>query len=245
MSIEIRGISETVKMLAAVPKQVQRATEQALDFTARHIQSDVQKEMLQVFDKPVDYTIKGVKTTLTKGHNMQASVWIATPQRMAQSYMVPQVEGGQRNLKGFELAAGKKQYDLAVGAKRTAAGNITVAQAKALVAGTKRRGGDFVIIGKGNKSGLLPGVYQRVKAGRGFSRKTAKGAQHALQQGRRKGRYASAVMARGLKPILIAKENQGEQVKPQLDFYGVAHRTFAAQFERRFGIELAKLIGGR
>jgi hypothetical protein len=233
-----------VKMAVALPKQITRATERSIDYTARHIQADEKRAILLVFDSPVDYTINAIKVTPTKHHNMTASVWIATPPRMEQSYLVPQVVGGHRKLKGFELAADRKLYNLGAGAKRTAHGNITVAQAKAVVAGSKRRSPDFVLIKKGNKSGLPPGVYQRFSKTKGFSRSIRRTATRMLDKGRNRGRFTSAIAARGLKPILIEKENQNESVKPLLDFFGVAYQTFDERFVKRFRYELAAAIRG-
>ena len=163
---------------------------------------------------------------------------------MQQHYLVPQVVGGARQLKGFERAAGGKQYDLAIGAKRTAAGNITVGQAKAVVAGVKRKA-EYVTILKGNKQGLQPGIYQRIKTAGGFGRAVTRTATRTLQKGRKRGRFVSAIQARGLKPILIEKQNQAEQVRPRLDFYGVGHKTFDREFERRFWANLAKQMAKR
>ena len=121
VTIDIRGNMEVAAELARLPTQVRRATELALNYTAKHIQSGVQAEILRVFDNPVDYTIRGIKTTLTMGHNMIASVWVATPPRMEQPYLVPQVEGGSRKLKGFERGLDGKEFVPGSGAKLNAA----------------------------------------------------------------------------------------------------------------------------
>lgn len=241
--IDIKGVAGVTDMLKAFPKQASRAAEMALDKTAKSIRDEIKGEIKGVFDRPVAYTINSVKAMLTKGHNMEASVWIATPPRMEQSYLVPQVEGGKRQLKGFELAADGQQYDLAVGAKRTAAGNITVDQAKAVVAGVgKSRRPDYVMIKKGNKSGLLPGVYQRIKTGAGYGKKITRTMSYTAQKGRRRGRFSSAILARGLKPILIRKGNQSEPVKPMLDFYGLARTSFDTTFDKAFWSNLSRLL---
>lgn len=65
-----------------------------------------------------------------------------------------------------------------------------------------------------------------------------------LDKGRNRGRFTSAIAARGLKPILIEKENQNESVKPLLDFFGVAYQTFDERFVKRFRYELAAAIRG-
>lgn len=268
ISIKVDGVDAVRTMLASTPKQASRAVETALDFTAKHIQSDIQKEMLSVFESPVDYTLKSVKTTLTKGHNMTASVWIATPSRMEQSYLVPQVDGGARKLKGFERGLDDEEFVPGSGAKLNASGNIPVATIKkALVGAQGKRSAEYVHI-KEKHGNLWPGVYQRVQTGVGFGAKTkAKFADRskAYQQGNRKqavrdprtGRFRkwfgqdsafwegsqikSVIRARGLKPILIVGRT-GHAVKPLLDFYGIANKTFNREFEPRFWSTLDRLL---
>src|SRR5574340_131161 len=96
--------SEIRKMIAALPKSAGRAAEIALDKTAQAIRNEVRDEMRRVFDRPVPYTLNSLQITPTKGHNMQAAVWFKDPERMRQHYLVPQVEGGPRQLKGLERA---------------------------------------------------------------------------------------------------------------------------------------------
>ena len=238
ISIKVDGVDAVRTMLAAAPKQASRAVETALDFTAKHIQSNVQREMLSEFKRPVDYTIKSVKTTLTKGHNMTASVWIATPSRMEQSYLVPQVDGGARKLKGFERGFDDEEFVPGSGAKLNASGNIPVATIKKARAEVLKKRSEFVRISE-KRGKLWPGVYQRVKSDRGFGRKNMA---YLAQRGRKRGKFTSAIQARGLKPIML-EGRTGHKVKPQLDFYGVAQSTFDAQFRRKFDAAFASLVG--
>ena len=239
LEIKVTGVDGVTAMLGSYSKAASRAAERALDQTAVAIKAAEQAEMRSVFDKPVAYTINSMYVVRTKGHNMVAKVGTKTPQRMEMHYLLPQVDGGPRQLKGFELAAGGGEYDLAVGAKRTASGNISVAQAKAIVSGLRDgRNSNYVAINKQHGK-LKPGVYQRYKTARGFAKKYRKGAINTLQRGRVRGGFTSAVLARGLKPVLIVKPSQRQAVKPLLDFYGVAHRTFESTFERVFTSQLA------
>ncbi len=239
-TIQIKGIEEVKRALAAAPKQATRAVEITIDQTVKEIRDDMKSEIDRVFDKPVPWTRNSVKATPTKGHNMTGIVGLKQPDRMQQHYLVPQVIGGARHLKGFELAAGGKQYDLGAGAKRTAAGNITVGQAKEVVAAAGKKKPDYVTIKAGNKQGMMPGIYQRIKTTKGFGRAVNRAAIRTVQRGRSRGRFASAIQARGLKPILIEKQSQAEPVQPRLDFYGVAHDTYRREFARRFKENLAR-----
>lgn len=238
ITISVKGITGAIETISGANKMVARAAEAALDFTAKHIQSNVQREMLSVFESPVDYTLKSVKTTLTKGHNMTASVWIATPSRMDQSYLVPQVDGGARKLKGFERGFDDEEFVPGSGAKLNASGNIPVATIKKARAEVLKKRSEFVRISE-KRGKLWPGVYQRVKSDRGFGRKNMA---YLAQRGRKRGKFSSAIQARGLKPIML-EGRTGHKVKPQLDFYGVAQSTFDAQFRRKFDAAFASLVG--
>lgn len=239
--IEIKGIKPIEQMLAVYPKQASRALEQSLDQTAAAIKVAEVGEIRAVFTSPVPYTLNSLKVTRTKGHNMVAKVGFKEPPRMQQHYLVPEVEGGPRKLKGIELATESgKEFDLAVGAKRTGKGNITVAQAKGMVAGIKR-GGDYFYLPRQHGK-LLPGVYQRIKSSRGLSRAESRKASRLLQQGRKRGRYVSAIAARGIKPIIIQRTSK-QQYKPAIKFYEVAQRVVDQQLLRTFYANLDRLIG--
>lgn len=259
ITIDIKGVAGVEAMLKAMPKQAGRAIEMALDKTAKVIRDNVKSTMSRVFDRPTSYTINSLKVTPTHSHNMTASVWFKDPDRMGQHYLVPQVEGGKRKLKGFErgLAMGE-MVPTHVGAQIDQHGNMSVGQIKQIISvlgkGDKYAGvtsnmssrsskvnknqRDYIPIKRGNKAGLIPGIYQRIpKIGAGIDKRTSRrmgitGAR-AYQHGRSKGKWKSIIMARGLMPVLLVGRT-GHQVKPLLDFYGIAHKTFNVTFESHF-----------
>lgn len=242
IKINVTGTKDIVSMLNAAPKQARRALETALDATAKEIRDEIKVAMKSAFSNPVPWTLNSLKVTPTKGHNMKAMVGFKAPERMGQHYLVPMVEGGIRRLKGFEVATvaagGHGKYDLAVGAKRTAVGNITQNQAKEIVAGVKRKR-DYVVITKPH--GILePGVYQRFKTSSGFRRSETRNMGWLHQQGRRRGKFISAITARGLKPILIQAPEK--RYKQRLDFYGIAHRVYGLRFEPLFWSNLNRFL---
>lgn len=267
ISINITGISEVKTMLSAYPKQAGRAAEMALDATAKAIRDEIKATMPKVFDRPVSYTINSLKITPTYNHNMIATVWFKDPDRMGQHYLVPQVEGGPRKLKGFERGVALGQLvPTRVGAQVDANGNMSVGQIRQIVSvlglGDKYAGvtsnmtirsatrnknqRDYLIINRGNKSGLLPGVYQRTpKIGSGIDKVTSRrmgitGAK-AYQYGKSIGKWRSIVRARGLRPVLLAGRT-GSAVKPLLPFYTIAHDVFDKRFVGLFWSNLARLL---
>ncbi len=241
-------------MLRRLPKQASRAAEQALDFTAVRIADAVRTQMLRGFDQPTQYTLNSLKVTPTKGHNMQASVWFKEPDRMGDHYLVPQVEGGRRKLKGFERALGKDEYIPGVGAKMDGHGNVSSSQIRQILsvlgkaeasagydanltarsAKRNKKSRDYVVIKPGSRGRLAPGVYQRYQTGVGFGAKTKRALPFGeWQRGRTRGRFSSVVQAKGLKPILL-KGHTGRSVRPLLPFYLIAQTEYAARFTPAF-----------
>ena len=193
---------------------------------------------------------------------------------MGAHYLVPQVEGESRKLKGFERAIGLGELVPAMGAKLNRYGNVSIGQIRQILSvlgkaqtssgysanitnrsrrrNTRER--DYVVIDRRQHGNLLLGVYQRYQSGVGFGAKTKRtflDRSKSYQKGNRKvairdpktgrilrwvsteSKIQSVVRARGLRPVLLAGRT-GRRVKPLLDFYGVAHRTFNQHFEPMF-----------
>lgn len=188
--------TEIQALVDAFPKRAGRAAEYALDNTARAIKTRVGQDIPIVFDRPTPYTRNSLQVKLTQGHNMIAWVWFKQPERMREHYLVPEVEGGERNAKGFEwklqayfhpskytkldqygnMSRGTIMQIMSVlGLSEGAPGenvgrssNLTDRSAK-----RNRKPRDYVVIHEGNRSRLTPGVYQRVRTGPGITGKAA------------------------------------------------------------------------
>lgn len=250
ITIDIKGLKNVQQMLATMPKAARRAAELALDATAQAIRDEIRRTMPLVFDRPTPYTLNSLKITPTRGHNLQASVWFKEPPRMGAHYLVPQVEGGVRALKGFERALGQQEFTPAMGARINQYGNVSPGQIRQILSVLKlaersagysanltarsakrnRKDRDYVLITK-QQGRLLPGIHQRFQTGVGFGHKTKRTLPFGTwQKGRTRGRFASVVRAKGLRPVLLMGRT-GKQVKPRLDFYTIGHK----EFQRRFG----------
>lgn len=265
MNINVNGLKDVQRMLDAVPRQAIRAVEIALDATGKQIKQDVKQEMQRVFDRPTPFTLNSLKLTPTHNHNMTVTVWFKEPDRMGQHYLVPQVDGGPRNTKGFERGIDLGELVPAMGAKINQYGNVSPGQLRQILSvlgkaetsagymanitsrsrrrNTRER--DYVVIDRRQRGNLPMGVYQRFQTGAGFGAKTKRtflDRSRSYQRGRTRGRFSSVIRARGLRPVLLTGRT-GHSVKPLLDFYGVAGRTFAREFEKRFWAELWRQLG--
>lgn len=252
--------AEVKRLLAKMPKEARRAAEQALDRTALDIKVAVVEEMRKVFDRPTRYTLNSLYVTKTRNHNMVASVWFKEPPRMKDHYLVPQVEGTERKLKGFERAIFGKKYIPGRGVKLNQYGNVTGGQIRQILsvlgmaertlgysanitsrsAKRNKKPRDYVVLPSGSPRGKLPpGIYQRVIRGKKLGRKAQSSVTRpgTYEQGKRK----SAIRATGLLPILIFGR-QKAKVRPRLKFYDIAERTYNKRFHNHFSFFFNSLV---
>lgn len=236
-----------VDFFSRLPQLNRKALKQAINKTAAvDCKGAVYDEMQRVFDRPTRYTLNSLQSSSSKGNELTAHVWFKDPDRMRKHYLLPQVEGGPRRLKGFERALDDKMFIPGRGARMDKHGNVSAGQIRQLLSvlgraeryagytanlsprsprrNTKAR--DYMYLPKGLGK-MLPGVYQRVAKGR----KTAKtGSYKAGQQGRRKG---TVVRARGMVPVLLVGR-QAAPYRPRLDLYGVCQRIFLDKIGGRY-----------
>lgn len=259
LTIKDHGVK---RLLDLAPKAAHRAAEIALDKVAKEIKEREVEEMRSVFDRPTPYTLNSLKVTPTRNHQLKATVWFKEPDRMSEHYLVPQVEGGKRKLKGFERALGKEEYVPGKGAKINQYGNVSPGQLRQVLsvlgkaeryAGysanitarskkRNRRSRDYVVLPKGSGK-LPPGIYQRVATGKGFGHKTKRTLPFGeWQQSRRHGK-AIAVKARGLRPIMV--KGKGAPVAPRLKFYDRAAEVFNNRFSPTFYTAFNQLLRSR
>jgi hypothetical protein len=264
--IKVTVDSRAVKAaLAAYPKIASRSLEIAIDKTAMAIKEAEVAEMKRVFTKPTPYTLNSLKVTRTKGHNMKATVWFKEPDRMEDHYLIPEVEGGERKLKGFERAISNNKFVPGKGSSKDRYGNVPNSQIRQIlgVLGKAERAGyqanitarstkrnrkqrDYVFLPAGSPGRKLPpGIYQRVvQKGSGFfGDKSQKklGSFGTYQKGRRRGRFFSVIRARGLKPILIVGRQHG-QYQARLKFYHVARRVHGEVFTKLFMADFSRRL---
>ncbi len=205
--ITLKGAKELEKLLKSVPKKAERAAVVALTKTGQAIKKEMQREMKALFDKPVKYTLNSLQLDPATKARPEARVGFKSPDRMQQHYLVPQVEGGPRKLKGFERGVGLGELTPAMGARMTQAGNVSPGQIRQIMsvlgkaetsagysANLTARSGrrnlsprDYVVLHHPHGR-LFPGIYQRFQTGTGFGARTKRsiGRFGTYQRGTRK-----------------------------------------------------------
>jgi len=95
------------KTIPELQRKIVRATAIALTKTAQQAQKGAISAMQQVFDRPTPYTLRGTRVKPAKYESLQASVEFKTDVSkgtQAEKYLGPEVFGGQRRHKRFEIA---------------------------------------------------------------------------------------------------------------------------------------------
>jgi hypothetical protein len=243
---EARGLGAVTEALKSMStRRVSAALATALTRTAAEVKAAVTQELDRSLDRPTPYTMRSLYMRPARADRLDAEVWVkddragsGTP---ATRYLLPQVDGGVRRIKRFELALQASgamprgwQAVPGAGAHLDAYGNISRGQLAQIISqvGTeltaghnrtmstdprrrisaqRRAGGRFFAVRPGQR--LPPGIYQREFAGRNIT------------------------------PVLIFVRSTAYQ--PRVDFYGVAQRVAAdrlpAQVDRALGEQVARM----
>ena len=106
LKIEIQGLDRLRNEFGSLlPRRIQFAVLKAIDRTADKTKSRLYSEMHRVFDRPTPYTLGALKIKAPTMSNLTAEVGFKEPWAVRSTkYLTPQVEGGPRRFKGFELA---------------------------------------------------------------------------------------------------------------------------------------------
>ena len=216
----------------------------SLTRTMRDVQAAVKDEMRTVFDRPTAYALNGTFLKPATKTNLESRVWVkdnpfgkGTP---ADRFLLPQIEGGSRGLKGFErllqghglMPAGWYAVP-AAGAQLDGNGNVRRGQIRQVLSQLQvqqgsgyesrasksdrskrtvaRQGVTYFALPSGHR-GLLPGVYLKRRFGFGIA----------------------------IRPVFIFVEKV--QYKPRLRFFEVGQATIDARFPVHFEAELAKAM---
>lgn len=225
-------------------KQVRYAGAVALTKTAQDVKVEEREEMRRVFDRPVPYTLNSLFLKPATRDTLEAVVWIkddragsGTP---ATKYLLPEIKGGPRDLKGFETAL--QAHGLmpkgwravpASAIKLDAYGNVPKGllvqilsqlrvqmtagyESRATLSKRSRRnvrkqGVEYFALAK-RRGKLLPGIY---------------------------GRYTFA-HGSAVKPMFVF--SSGAKYRERFRFYEVGGRVVAARFPGHFAEEYAKAM---
>lgn len=244
-------MSEALKALDNFQSQVPFAMAKALTDTIKDVQEAEQQEMRKVFKMPTPYTMKSLYVRPATKARLEAVTWLKHGSH-AHHYLEPQIDGGDRRLKGFEyrlVMNGLMRHDQravpAGGAKLDAYGNMSRGQIVQILSQlrTAMVQGDFSNATNSKRSRAKRSVVAYfVSQGQGsrrfgFQGRRGKGAMY--EQHLPAGIWARHQFAWGtaVKPVLlfVSKTSYAKR----FSFYDVADRVIAERLPVRLSASIS------
>lgn len=238
------NIADAVRNLRATREQIALATAKALTFTAERVRDAEKQEMQRVFDRPTPFTLNSLYMRGANPRNLEARVWfkdlggsggsrknIGTP---AAHYLVPQVYGGGRTLKQFEV------YLQRAGVLPSGMYAVPGAGAKLDAYGNMSRGQLVQILSALGAAEHSSGYYANKSKRKGarFNKATA-----LIFAGRPHPRMPLGVWQRqgqtGIKPLLIFV--RAPRYNKRFNFYAIANATAMREFPMLLDRELQRV----
>lgn len=241
-----RTAGDLQSVIAAIPNVPRRvipyAASTALTRVAKHAATTVlPAEMRKSFSNPTSYTLNSLRVEPATTQTLSARVMVkdksaGLPQ---ERYLLPEVEGGQRNRKGLESALGYMgilrggQYVMpGKAATLDASGNVSGAQVRTILAALKNIQSNTT--GKMSRKWRGKKLADNVFAGKpiGGDRPSGIWRREGTQRGRKR-----------LRPLFIFSD-KAPNYTPALDFHavvkGTALDTFRSEFQRAVADMLSK-----
>lgn len=229
-------LADVVREIRDIPERViPYAAASALNRTAKAAQARIIAEMPRVFASPTRYTLGSTRVVPATKQALVARLAVkdsADSGTVPQHYLLPEVEGGARRAKRFELAL---RYSGIIGADQyvapgqdgpvDAAGNLSGGDIKRVLSALRGQGAPAA--GKAAK-----GSANRRKAGGHFTVRTKAGTLLILRR--------SAAGSQ----VLMAASRKVPQYRSRLPFAAIAAQVVDAEFPSQFA-EAARAIASR
>lgn len=239
-------INDLLQGLTGMERQIPYAVANGLNTTTRRAKDGLQKAMVSLFDRPTPFTLNSLQMTPARAPGtLESRIWFKDPPNLGTKdhYLLPQVEGGDRPMKPFEMGMGGRFVTPSRYAKLDQYGNLGRGQITKLlsISGGFRESG-FAMNARSagkqkeffrlltQKGKLAPGIYQRVvgdEAGGRAGRYLL--ARAITKQGKIKGGLkelrdrTKTLYPRGLQPVVLFP-SKAPTYKRRLDFYGIVER---------------------
>lgn len=230
---------DVMRQIDADRQHMRGAAREALNRAAEWAETDVKREMRQVFDRPVPFTLRSLRVYFANTANLKVTLWFR--QRSADEdkpWAMPQIAGTARGMKPMELRL-QKAGILPAGwmvvpgaaAPLDAFGNMSMGEISRIlnVLGTFKEAGYNKANAK-TKERLRKGNAKRGVYGFEYWVNPPWARQKHLLPGVYRRVYTA--FGTSLKPMLIFIK--GARYKARLDFFGIAKRAFDKHFPLEF-----------
>ena len=243
--------TEVMRRLDFANEAIQFATMTAINRTLAQIKTAERTE-LQKLDRPTPYTLNSLFIEQAKPGKLSGRVWVkgqdqagkGTP---ATKYLLPHVDGGDRNMKRFESALYKAgilpngMYAVpGAGARLDAYGNMSrgqIVQILAYFSAFAEQGYRANMTDRGRKR-MAKGSAKKGIAGSAYFALRSK---HGRLLPGVYQRSSTKSAAATLKPVLIFVDG-APNYERRVDWYGVGHRVISEQFEVEMRRSLAAQV---
>lgn len=266
-SIKIKGLKELQSHVDDLVKdRIPKLTAIALTQTAKSLKAYTERKLSDVLDRPTRWTLNSVYLMSATPDNLSAYVWFKDASAMdsnkgtpASKYLWPEVHGGPRNMKRYEVALQRfgvlphGYYTVpGEGVKLDSYGNISSGTITEILTGIgalvgmsdtafygqlggykrrKRSTANYFVIKDKKHGGLVPGIWERLPETGARIRKY-KGAV-ARQKGERSGKFYSVILGRRARPVLIFVK-RAPRYASRLPFYDWAQAHVDQEFPKIF-----------
>lgn len=252
VTMTTEGVEDLLQGLSGMQRQIPYATANGINTTTRKVKGALYVSMGFVFDRPTPFVLNGLQMTPARApHTIESSVWFKDPPNLGTKnhFLLPQVKGGPRPMKPFEMGMGGRFVVPSKYADLDNYGNLgrgQITKLLSLTGGFRESGFTMNVRSKAKrkeyfrlltqKGKLPPGIYQRIvgneeggRAGRFLLARAItkqakiKGGLKALS-GRTKDLYP-----RGIKPVvLFTGVVKAPKYRRRFDFFGIAERVIDA-----------------
>ena len=240
MQVQIKGLEELKASLAGFSdRRFAAAVATALTGSAKYAQDQLRIEMQRTLDKPTPYALNSLYIKTATANDLSAQVRFkderassgGTP---ATYFMWPEVHGGTRRQKGFEVALSKagilpagRVAMPADGALMDSYGNMARSQIVQILSQLR------LLTGKRSKQNMregAKGISAQAKAG---------GRYFAISEGKKAGIYQREISGTVVPVVWFVTQAQYRQ---RFDFYGKAKTIADARMPIEIGISVAHHI---
>lgn len=249
--MQIRIDSNFPEVQAWVQKlgaKVNTASREALNRTAEWAETDVRREMRQVFDRPVPFTLRSLRVFYASARKPEAVLWFKQRSQDADKLWArPQISGGPRDMKPMELRLQRigvlpQGWFIMPGdaAPLDAYGNMSAGEISRILN----------VLGSYTESGFnKANIKTRERLRKGNEKKGVYGFEYWVNPvgGNRAkhlqpGVYRRVYTAFGtsLKPMMIFVNRA--HYTARLDFFGVVNKTVQRRFPEQFDKALRSLM---
>lgn len=224
MEVTIKGLNETLARFGKVKDQLPYALSLAVNKTAQSVKKAQVEEMQKVFDRPTPFTLNSLMIDPASKATLTATVKLKDAARLSDKhYLIPEIKGGGRRLKNYEVLLNRYGYlpaDMytipAAGARMDQYGNMSRGQLVQILSYLQ----------------AFPEQGYMANATKRSLTKNAAPREYFLMRdpgGVPKGIYQRMAADKFPMPVLIFVKQP--QYRPRLDFIGVGKRTAIETFK--------------